>query len=68
MRIHIYGTILMAQLCVLLTPFRSSAKDHPHLFFDRSGMEALRDRALNNPRLNKIWLQFKTDQVDNALQ
>jgi hypothetical protein len=41
---------------------------HPHLFFDRAGMDLLQSRVLSNPRLNKIWQQFKIERVDSSLK
>ncbi len=41
---------------------------HPHLFFDRAGMDALRERVLTNPRLYKIWERFKVARVDSSFK
>jgi len=65
----------LASWLTILSLFSSSlilqAQQHPHLFFDRNGMDALRERVLTNPRLNKIWnkiwLKYKLDRVDRAL-
>ena len=44
------------------------AQSHPHLYFDRAGMDALRDRVNNNPRLNKIWREFVKDRLGRAMK
>lgn len=41
---------------------------HPHLFFDRAGMDALRYRVQTNPRLQKIWERFKVARVDSSVK
>jgi len=43
----------------------AQSTSHPHLYFDQAGMDALRNRALTNSRLNKMWLKFKKDRVEN---
>lgn len=40
---------------------------HPRLFFDRDGMDALRERVVTNPTLSKIWEKFKVVQVDSSM-
>ena len=40
---------------------------HPHLFFDRAGMDALRHRVLTNSNLFRIWEKFKVARVDSSI-
>lgn len=59
---------LVAMLIAL--PFfnlAAQSESHPHLYFDSAGMEALRSRIQNHPLLNKMWLKFKRDRVDRAM-
>ncbi|MFQ5638699.1 MAG: heparinase II/III family protein, partial [bacterium] len=63
-RAPVYFLILLSLFCSLRF---LHAQEHPHLFFDAAGMDALRDRVQTNPRLNKIWLKYKSDRVDLAL-
>ncbi len=51
-----------------LSDLNAQTNSHPHLFFDQSGIAALRTRILENQRLNKIWLQFKTERVDSSFK
>ena len=66
-----------AALCLLLfgvafslghsRAYAQTPASHPRLFFDRAGMDALQQRVLSDPRLNKIWQRFKVERVDSAL-
>ncbi len=40
---------------------------HPHLFFDRAGMDLLQQQVLTNSRLFKIWEKFKAARVDSSI-
>ncbi len=53
---------------VLFSSVSAQAQSHPHLFFDKSGMEAIRERANSNPRLNTMWLKFKRDRVGASMK
>ena len=66
-RVVCFGFLLF---CLLfpLGELRAQTSSHPHLFFDRAGMEALRQRVLTNPRLEKIWRRFKVERADSALR
>ncbi len=61
----ILAVMLISSVLSLATHSYSQDDSHPHIFFDRTGMEALRDRALQNPVLNKMWLKFQEDRVEN---
>jgi hypothetical protein len=60
--------VVLLQFFVIPPAIEAQNNSHPHLYFDSDGMDALRDRALNDPRLNLMWREFKRENVDRAMK
>ncbi len=63
--------LFAAALCMGLLPGVTASlypQSHPHLFFDKTGMDALRERALHDPVLNKMWQKFQEDRAGRAIR
>ncbi len=62
------GFVIWVFCYVSAGPLLAQNESHPHLYFDSTGMEALRNRIETHPLVNKMWLKFKRDRVDYAMQ
>lgn len=66
----LWKTLWASVFCLILSQssLLSQPTSHPHLFFDKTGLQALRARVLSSPRLNTIWTKFQEQRVDSSFR